>query len=323
MAFIDEITIELVAGRGGDGVVRWRQEKFKPKSGPGGGDGGNGGNVYARAVRDLSYLEYYRHKKEFKADDGQAGAKNGRHGATGADLIVNVPRGSLITNKDTGETFELVNEDEDILLLKGGRGGYGNEHFKSSTNTTPYESTPGKEGQEGTFFIELQLIADAGFVGLPNAGKSSLLNTLTNAQAKVGDYQFTTLEPNLGQFYGYVLADIPGLIEGASEGRGLGHKFLRHIKRTKLLVHLVSCENGERMMDVYNEIRGELEKYDASLSEKPEIIVLSKTDMIDSKELEKELKKFKKLDKPIYLLSLYDDNSINEFKKALTKHLEE
>lgn len=322
MAFIDEITIQLAAGRGGDGVVRWRQEKFKPKSGPGGGDGGNGGNVYARAVRDLSYLEFYRHKKEFAAENGFPGERNGKHGANGKDLTVFVPRGSVITNKDTGESYELIQDDQEVLLLKGGRGGYGNEHFKSSTNTTPYESTPGKDGEEALFTIELQLIADAGFIGLPNAGKSSLLNTLTNAQAKVGNYQFTTLEPNLGQFFGYVLADIPGLIEGASEGRGLGHKFLRHIKRTKLLVHMVSCENGERMMDVYNEIRNELEKYDPTLAKKPEIIVLSKTDAIDKGELDEQFFKFKKLGKPVYLLSLYDDKLIEEFKHALSKHLE-
>ncbi len=322
MAFIDEMNIQLEAGRGGDGVVRWRQEKFKPLSGPGGGDGGNGGNVYARAVRDLSYLEYYRHKKIFKAEDGKPGQKSGRHGANGEHLYINVPRGSIIKNLHTEEVFELAEQGDEVLLLKGGRGGFGNEHFKASTNTTPYESTPGKDGEDAEFFIELQLFADAGLVGLPNAGKSSLLNAITNAQAKVGNYQFTTLEPNLGQFYGYVLADIPGLIEGASEGRGLGHKFLRHIKRTKLLVHLVSCENGDNMMDIYNEIRNELEKYDAGLANKNEIIVLSKIDMIEPAELEKQIAAFKKLGKPVYLLSLYDDATIDAFKQELSKHLE-
>lgn len=320
MAFIDEITIELSAGRGGDGVVRWRMEKFKPKAGPGGGDGGRGGNVYALATRDLSYLEFYRHKKSFQAQNGQSGASQGKHGANGDDLIVTVPRGSILTNTDTGETFEILDDTEKVLILKGGRGGYGNEHFKSSTNTTPYESTPGKEGEEGTFHIELRLFADAGFVGLPNAGKSSLLNTLTNANAKIGNYQFTTLEPNLGAFYGYVLADIPGLIEGASEGRGLGHKFLRHITRTKLLVHLVSCEN-EDMLGAYHGIRAELEKYDAELAAKPEIIVLSKTDMIDADELAKRIKEFETLGKPVHTLTLYDDDSIAAFTKQLTAHL--
>ena len=217
------------------------------------------------------------------------------------------------------------------MLLKGGYGGYGNEHFKSSTNTTPKESNPGQDGENGNFHIELELFADMGLVGLPNAGKSSLLNAITNSDAKVGDYAFTTLDPNLGDFYGYIIADIPGIIEGASEGKGLGVKFLRHIKRTKMLAHLVSFENlslgTSGMMKVYKEIRKELEKYDKNLdlgneglSSKEEIIILTKTDTVENiKIIDKAKKEFEKLGKQVFVLSLFDDKSIKVFKDSLMK----
>ncbi|MEI8175174.1 MAG: GTPase ObgE, partial [bacterium] len=264
MAFIDEITIYAEAGRGGNGVVRWHRQKFEPKGGPAGGDAGRGGNFYVRAVRDVHILLKYKAKKSFIAVRGEDGGSKSLHGANGEDFILDLPIGSIITNIATEEKWQLMEDGEKILLLRGGFGGFGNEHFKSSINTTPQESNIGGPGESGNFKIELELFADIGFIGLPNAGKSSLLNALTNAEAKVGDYAFTTLDPNLGDFFGYIIADIPGIIEGASEGKGLGVKFLRHIKRTKMLAHLVSFEN-HNMMKSYKEIRKELEKYDKSL----------------------------------------------------------
>jgi len=239
---VDELKIYAKAGKGGDGVVRWRSERGKPKMGPAGGNGGKGGNVYIRAVRDINILSSYKNKKEFIAENGGDGMKNSMEGKDGEDLIIDLPIGSTITDLKDEKKITLLEENEQILILKGGHGGLGNERFKSSTNTTPQEFTAGKSGHESEFFIELELIADVGFIGLPSSGKSSLLNELTNTKAKVGAYPFTTLEPNLGELYSYILADIPGLIEGASEGKGLGHKFLRHIKRTKALDHCVSLE---------------------------------------------------------------------------------
>ena len=330
MAFIDEIKIHAEAGRGGDGVVRWRQEKFIPKGGPAGGDGGRGGNFFALAVRDVHILSKYKAKKSFEAGRGEDGGNKSLHGKNGEDYVLELPVGSIIKNLETEEEWQLLEEGQKVQILKGGYGGFGNEHFKSSTNTTPIEWRPGQEGEKGDFHIELEIFADIGLVGLPSAGKSSLLNVLTNADAKVGDYAFTTLDPNLGDFYGYVIADLPGLIEGASEGKGLGIKFLRHIKRTKMLAHLVSFENAN-MLKVYKEIRKELEDYDEKhnlgeegLAQKEEMIILTKTDVVeDEKFITKQTKAFEKLDKKkkVFTLSLYDDQSIKDFKKELTKIL--
>ncbi|KKT00801.1 MAG: GTPase obg [Candidatus Nomurabacteria bacterium GW2011_GWA2_43_15] len=308
MAFIDEMTIYAEAGRGGDGVVRWRREKFVPKGGPAGGDAGRGGNFYALAVRDVHALSRYKAKKSFSAERGEDGGKKSLHGKSGDDFILELPVGSIITNLDTEEKWQLTEEGQKILLLRGGYGGFGNEHFKSSTNTAPRQSREGAPGEKGNFKIELELFADVGLIGLPNAGKTSILNSLTNAQAKVGDYAFTTLDPNLGDFYGYIIADIPGLIEGASEGKGLGVKFLRHIKRTKMLVHLVSFESSN-IMKSYKEVRKELKKYDKKLnlgkdglSFKKEIIILSKSDMVsDLKVITKKVKDFQKISKNVFL----------------------
>ncbi len=333
MAFIDEMTIYAEAGRGGDGVVRWRQEKFVPKGGPSGGDGGRGGDFYILAVRDVNILSKYKAKKSFGAGRGEDGGKKSLHGKNGEDFYLELPIGSIVTNLETDEVWQLTEADQKFMVLRGGYGGFGNEHFKSSTNTTPKESREGQEGEKGNFKIELELFADIGLIGLPNAGKTSLLNTLTNAEAKVGDYAFTTLDPNLGDFYGYIIADIPGIIEGAAEGKGLGVKFLKHIKRTKMLAHLVSFENlvkgSTGMIKSYKEIRKELEKYDKKLklgveglASKEEIIILTKADVIDdSKVVTKVIATFEKLNKKVFVLSLFDDKMIKKFNDALAKIL--
>ena len=326
MALVDELKIYAKAGNGGDGVVRWLREKSKPWSGPAGGNGGKGGDVYFKAVRDSSILADYMHEPKFRAENGGAGAKNSRGGSNGEDLYVKVPLGSLITNLDTGEQYDMDSENKEVLVLKGGRGGLGNEHFKSSTNTTPYESTPGKEGEDGNYFIELRLFADLGLVGYPNAGKSTFLNSVTNAHSKIGAYPFTTLDPHLGLLQEFVIADIPGIIEGASEGKGLGVKFLKHMKRTKVILHLVSFEghgpeDEESMMQTYKNIRHELESYDEDLAQKDEIILLTKSDTVDEKFAKAELKKFEKLGKPVFMMSAFDDESVKNVADEVVKIL--
>lgn len=320
MAFVDELTIHIKSGKGGDGVERFRHEKGKEFAGPSGGDGGRGGNVYLVGSRDLGLLYKYRHEKKFGAEDGEPGKKDSLHGRNGEDLMLKLPVGSIVRNLTTGKEIQILKEDEPVLLLKGGHGGLGNERFKSSTNQAPTKTTPGKPAQEADFYIELQLLVDVGFAGFPNAGKSSLLNALTNASAKIGAYQFTTLEPNLGAFHGYVLADIPGLIEGASLGKGLGHKFLRHIKRTKMIAHLISLEN-EDVMEAYKTIRKELEAFDKELGEKDEIIILTKTDVVDEKTVEAAKKKLAKLKKPVFAITILDDKVMKEFGDELVKLL--
>lgn len=320
MAFLDEITIKAKAGTGGNGVVRWRHEKFVDKGGPSGGDGGKGGDVYIRAIRSLRVLDQYKSKKEYSADKGEEGGNKSFTGKNGEDLYLEFPIGSQIRNITTGMVYELTKEKQEIKILAGGGGGKGNEHFKSSTNQAPQEATPGKDGEEAEFFIEVSLIADIGLLGFPNAGKSSLLNALTNAQAKVGDYPFTTLDPNLGDLYGFIIADIPGLIEGASDGKGLGHKFLKHIAKTKVLIHLVSFEQTN-MMKAYETIREELQKFDESLTKKDEIILLTKTDVTNIEVVEATLKKFEKLGKPVFAVTLFDEAGVKEFKDSLVKIL--
>jgi GTP-binding protein len=318
--FVDEITIRARAGRGGDGVVRWLHVKSKEYAGPSGGDGGRGGDVYARGVRDIGILARYRNRDLFDAENGGDGEINSRHGADGDDLMLDVPIGSVITNTETEKKFEVLREGEQVLLLSGVRGGLGNEDVRRSIIRSPTESTKGKVGEEATFEVELNLIVDAGFIGLPNAGKSSLLNALTNAQAKVGSYAFTTLDPNLGDLYGFILADIPGLIEGASAGRGLGHKFLRHVRRTKMLLHCVSLEE-EDPVRAYDTVRAELSAYGEGLTEKEELIVLTKSDTVSPERAREVLALMCERAPNVSMVSVIDDGALKQFRDDLVSLL--
>lgn len=322
MAFIDDLIFHIKAGNGGSGVVRWRHERGRELAGPSGGNGGKGGDVYVHAVRDLTILLRYRNTKIFESERGSDGMRDSMHGKDGEDLVIDLPIGSVITDSRTGRSINLLKDGEKVCILKGGRGGLGNEHFKASTNTSPSEFTPGKEGEEADFHVELELVADAGFIGLPNAGKSSLLNALTNARAQVGSYAFTTLEPNLGALPGgFVLADIPGLIEGASQGKGLGHKFLRHIKRTHRLFHLISLENPN-LIEVYKTIRAELKQFGQGLDEKQETIILTKTDVTDEKGVAQAIKKISKYNDDILTITILDDEAVKKLSYSIVERLQ-
>jgi GTP-binding protein len=318
--FVDELTIYAKAGDGGNGVVRWRQEKYKPKAGPAGGDGGRGGDVCVRAVADLNQLSKYTGNKNFFAEDGVAGMRDSLTGKNGDILYIDVPVGSRVTDIDRKRMVELTEVGQTERILKGGGGGLGNEHFKSSTNTSPTESTNGHPGETGNFLIEVRLMVDIGLVGLPNAGKSTLLNALTNAQSRIGAYPFTTLEPHLGDMYGLIIADIPGLIEGAAEGKGLGHKFLRHVSRTKMILHLVSLESGTPVEDYYT-IRKELTEYGNELSEKEEWIILTKKDLVNKDQIDTVVEALAKTENRVIVVGQDDVDSYKTLRDLLVSHL--
>lgn len=289
MKFIDEAVIQVLAGKGGDGVASFRREKYIPKGGPDGGDGGRGGSIFVMADRNINTLIDYRFARIHRAKNGQNGQGSDRYGKSAEDIILRMPIGTLVKDINTGETIaDLVHHQQKVLLAKGGEGGIGNLHFKSSTNRAPRQFTNGEPGQEFELKLELKVLADVGLLGMPNAGKSTLIRAVSAARPKVADYPFTTLQPNLGmiridQNRSFVMADIPGLIEGAAEGIGLGHHFLKHLTRTRLLLHVVDMMPLDENADLVHEARAlvkELQKYDESLYQKPRWLVLNKTDMM-------------------------------------------
>ncbi len=311
---VDDITIKLTAGTGGRGAVAFN--KAKMALGPVGGDGGRGGSIFFEGIHDIGALQNYASKKEIFAKDGGNGRGQFIDGADGADVILKIPTGTRITNLDTGYVQEMLEVGQRILASGGGAGGRGNFKFRSPTNTSPKECEEGLPGDSATFHLELRLIADVGLVGLPNAGKSSLLNELTRARSRVGSYAFTTLEPHLGAYYGTLIADIPGLIEGASEGRGLGVKFLKHIERTRVLFHLISAESDDVVRD-YRTIRGELEKYSETLAAKEEHVFLTKCDEVNAQAVKEKLAALKKIKVRAVPVSILEPESLEQVKKIL------
>lgn len=317
---IDDVTIDVFSGKGGNGLATFN--KTKMSLGPTGGDGGNGGNVYLEGISNIGALSQFRGKKKFYAENGNPGGSQKKEGHNGEDLTLKVPVGTVIHILTNGEKKEITKIGERVLICKGGKGGRGNFSFRSSSNTTPKEFEEGKKGKEIKLRLELKLIADVGFVGLPNVGKSSLLNELTNAKSRVANYSFTTLEPSLGVFYELILADIPGLIEGASSGKGLGIKFLRHIERTRIFFHFVSAQSENPVKD-YQTIRKELEKYNKELLDKKEYVFLSQSDMAESEKIKKDIAELKKINPNVLAISILDETSIKEVKKILSDIIEE
>ena len=316
----DEVKIKVEAGRGGDGIVAF--DKVKMSLGPTGGRGGDGGSVWFSGVADIFALNKYKHLKKHHAPDGKDGRGNRSDGPAGKDLALTVPIGTVVHNLGTGKTFEITEVGQKVLAAKGGIGGRGNFYFRSGSLTSPKKFEKGKPGAEYDFMLELRLIADIGLIGLPSAGKSSLLNELTAANVKTAAYHFTTLEPNLGvmdlQKSRIILADIPGLIEGASGGRGLGIKFLRHIQRTKALLHCISLES-EDLAEDYRTIRQELVNYDPALDGKKELILLTKKDLVSEKELQVKKKTLEKeIGARIITVSIHDFDSLEELKAEIS-----
>jgi GTP-binding protein len=301
MKFVDEAYIDVVAGHGGNGCVSFRREKFIPFGGPNGGDGGRGGSVYAVGDRNLNTLVDFRYARRHEARSGEHGRGSDQFGAAADDIVLRMPVGTIITDVDTGEVVaELLVPGEKVLLAKGGDGGFGNLHFKSSTNRAPRQRTMGWPGEQRRLKLELRVLADVGLLGMPNAGKSTLIAAISNARPKIADYPFTTLHPNLGVVrvgpeQSFVVADVPGLIEGAAEGAGLGHQFLRHLQRTRLLLHLVDLAPFDDATDPVAQaqaIVAELKKYDKTLYEKPRWLVLNKLDMVPEGERAARVKDF-------------------------------
>lgn len=311
---IDDVTITVTAGNGGDGVVRFN--KTKMSLGPTGANGGNGGDVYLQGVSDLTALKQFRFRKDIKADDGGVGQNQLHDGANADDLTLLVPVGTIAHNLKNNRIIEITKIGQTELIAKGGRGGKGNFLFRSATNTTPKQAENGKPGEHFSMRLELKMIADVGFIGLPNVGKSSLLNELTRASAKVANYPFTTLEPNLGVYYELILADIPGLIEGASAGKGLGIKFLRHVERTRVLFHLISAESENPVKD-YKTVLTELELYNPQLMQKPEHVFLSKSDAVPAEKIADIKKEFTQINKQITEISIINPESLTAVKKIL------
>ena len=287
--FVDYVKIHVSSGKGGSGSTHLRREKYVAKGGPDGGDGGRGGNIVFVSDKNLWTLYHFKFKKHFKAEQGHNGSKSRSSGANGKDEIIKIPVGTVVKDLESGEIlFEPISDNEEKVVVPGGKGGLGNWHFKSSTNQTPKYAQPGLEGNEKQLLLELKVLADVGLVGFPNAGKSTLLSVITDAKPKIANYEFTTLKPNLGivrhrDFKSFVVSDIPGIIEGASEGKGLGHHFLRHIERNSTLLFLISCES-RNVIKEYQTLLNELKSYNRELLDKERIVVISKSDLINQKE---------------------------------------
>ncbi len=301
MKFVDEATIDVAAGNGGAGCASFRREKFIPYGGPDGGDGGRGGSIRAVADRNLNTLIDFRYARRHQARNGESGRGADQYGAAGGDILLRMPVGTIISDVDTGEVVaELLDPEAPVLICKGGDGGFGNLHYKTSTNRAPRQKTPGWPGEQKKLKLELRVLADVGLLGMPNAGKSTLIAAISNARPKIADYPFTTLYPNLGVVrvaaeQSFVVADIPGLIEGASEGAGLGHRFLRHLQRTRLLLHMVDMAPFDDSVDPVKDARAivaELKKYDAALHAKPRWLVLNKLDMVPAEERAQRVSEF-------------------------------
>ncbi len=326
MKFLDQAKISLKAGNGGSGSASFRREKYVEFGGPDGGDGGDGGSIIFESERNLNTLIDFRYSQHFKAENGRPGSKKNKTGANGKNLILRVPMGTQIYEEDNNTLiYDFQKDKEKYLVASGGKGGLGNVRFKSSTNRAPRKKTNGKNGEEFWIWLQLKIIADVGIIGLPNAGKSSLLAALTRAKPKIANYPFTTINPNLGVTYynnkEVTLADIPGLVEGAHKGVGLGDKFLRHIERCKMLLHLIDLTE-ENLIENYVKIRSELKNYDLSLSKKKEIIFFNKSDLLKKKDLSEKISKFKNKIKHKYkIISIFEKNDIQTIKKVLVANV--
>ena len=335
MKFVDEARIEVKAGKGGNGVASFRREKFIPKGGPDGGDGGRGGSIYAVADRNINTLIDYRYTRKFLAKNGENGRGSDCYGKGAPDIELKVPVGTVITDKNTGEVIaDLDRNGQRALLAKGGKGGLGNLHFKSSTNRAPRQCTPGEPGEERELNLELRVLADVGLLGLPNAGKSTLISAVSNAKPKIADYPFTTLHPHLGVVRvgpetSFVIADIPGLIEGASEGAGLGHLFLRHLSRTSLLLHVIDVAPVDETTAPRAAARAivkELYNFDPALADKPRWLVLNKMDLVPEDEREEVIAKYRREfgdETPIFPISAATREGCDTLVKAISEDLQQ